>query len=198
MYWNAHKTNKNDRRIVKDLLKAHKDYKNFDEEARTEILKEIRRLVGFSIPEGVLFIIKSYLILPRDIFLAKSTFLSKIVHIPSYHLLTIAENAEVIDELGDTTNTKWTTKQVINTITNAISSKPQSQQISLYKHFDISPHARYARSAEGGWGFKGGTPLLVVRLPFNRRRTLKSFLFLQVKGFHPLKPIYQFAGGRSP
>ena len=62
--WNAHKTTDIDRSIANELLKCLRS-KDYDyPEAKIELQKEIRRLLGFSIPEECLFIIKEYLLLP--------------------------------------------------------------------------------------------------------------------------------------
>jgi hypothetical protein len=71
MYWNAHKTNENDQRIAKELNKCLRS-KDYDyPEAQKELLTEIRYHLGFQLPEECLSIIKSYLLLPRDLFQLK-------------------------------------------------------------------------------------------------------------------------------
>jgi len=87
MYWNAHKTNKNDRRIAKDFMKALRS-KDYDyPEAKIEIQKEIRYRLGFQLPEECLFLVKSYLLLPRDIYQTRLTWWNRQLSIPIVYTL---------------------------------------------------------------------------------------------------------------
>jgi len=88
MYWNAHKTNKNDRRIAKDFMKALRS-KDYDyPEAKIEIQKEIRYRLGFQLPEECLFLVKSYLLLPRKDF----DICYKFSHLPKLEMVRFIEN----------------------------------------------------------------------------------------------------------
>ena len=148
LYWNAHKTTDKDRRMSKDLIRASKDVKNFDDDARREILKEVRRLIGFNMPIECLVIIKSYLLLPRDLFFLKQQFWQYIKPLPCYHLMTILElelgscellssgytiddalkmDSCTIDDFG-----KWDSKLALNMVLTKMNKLPVKEQISTY------------------------------------------------------------------
>jgi hypothetical protein len=66
--WEICRTTKTDRRNARQHLKHIVE---FDEADQIAIRKKVRYLVGFSVPDEVLFIIKSYLLLPRRNYEAK-------------------------------------------------------------------------------------------------------------------------------
>jgi hypothetical protein len=132
--WNAHKTTDIDRRTAKNLMRALRS-KDYDyPEAKIELQKEIRRLLGFSIPEECLFIIKEYLLLPREVFLAKQIFWNYAYDLPGIYLRLIAYN-----ELSDKTITlpkKIKQTDAFKTIIRIADKLPLSENI--YQQLSVS------------------------------------------------------------
>jgi hypothetical protein len=131
--WNAHKTNKNDRRIAKDLLKAFHS-SDFDQDAKKEILTEIRYLLGFKLPEDCLFLVKSYLLLPRDVFLSKQKFWNYAYDLPGLYLRLIA-----YDDLSDhqiTLPKKIKQTDIFKTVISIADKFPSSENI--YQRLSVS------------------------------------------------------------
>lgn len=71
--WEICRTTRADRRNANQNLKHILE---FDEADQIAIRKEVRYLIGFSVPEEVLFIIKSYLLLPRETYEAMMKFVN--------------------------------------------------------------------------------------------------------------------------
>jgi hypothetical protein len=141
--WNAHKTTDIDRRTAKNLMRALRS-KDYDyPEAKIELQKEIRRLLGFSIPEECLFIIKEYLLLPRDVF--KGAYNFRYIQLPAYRVLTIAEEegllvASTYDKQVEFSLFPPPNPVVFNRakqmVVKAINLKPVSERARLYNVFN--------------------------------------------------------------
>jgi hypothetical protein len=85
-----------DRLAAKCLMKHFED---FDQEGRTEIRKQVTFLVGYILPDEVLIIIKSYLLL--DIYIYRHAKMFWTMNIPTYRMITIAENEGLITVLNN-------------------------------------------------------------------------------------------------
>lgn len=81
------RTTKRDTLIATQLLKAYNST-DFDEDAKKELIKEIRFLIGFDLPKECVDIIKQYLLLPRHIYIAKQRFINECIpRVPVIHMI---------------------------------------------------------------------------------------------------------------
>lgn len=79
--WEICRTTQADRRNANQHLKHILE---FDEADQIAIRKEVRYLIGFSVPDEVLFTIKSYLLLPRETYEAMMGFVNMSLTIPEH------------------------------------------------------------------------------------------------------------------
>jgi hypothetical protein len=76
------RTTKQDTKIATQLLKAYNST-DFDEDAKKELIKEVRFLIGFNLPKECVDIIKQYLLLPKNKYVIKKRFIDE--YIPNNH-----------------------------------------------------------------------------------------------------------------
>ena len=126
-----------DRRNAKCLMKHFAD---FDQEGRTEIRKQVTFLVGYILPQEVLIIIKSYLLLDIRIYRRAQVFWT--MNIPIYRMITIAEEQGVPTPVSDKMcgclmprPIPELTKGLPKMIYDAISKLPYDEQIRVYQVF---------------------------------------------------------------
>ena len=142
--WILARTTDADRRNATQHLKHLHE---FDQEGRTEIRKQVAVLVGYILPAEVLIIIKSYLLL--DIYIYRHAKMFWTMNIPTYRMITIAEEEGLITVLNTEINTLVSNDMDNYTVTptpelfkgapkmiyDAISKLPYGEQMRVYKVF---------------------------------------------------------------
>jgi hypothetical protein len=161
--WEICRTTKTDRRNARQHLKHIVE---FDEADQAMIRKQVRYLVGFSVPDEVLFIIKSYLLIDRERYTLIYNFRMMTqapvgcshTHIPRYHLLTLAEENGLIRFDGmfwwEIQPIDGLTKNAVKMIQDAISKRPISEQNRLYKTFTEYGNNWRETVRVAMWGYK--------------------------------------------
>jgi hypothetical protein len=100
-------------------------------EAKIELQKEIRYLLGFQLPENCLFLVKSYLLLPSDIYQTRLTWWTRQLSIP------------IVYTLEDILKTSWrvlpkktSTLQAVRILYKEINT---NKELKRYQRFEVKP-----------------------------------------------------------
>jgi hypothetical protein len=119
------RTTKKDLRIGTDLLNAYNS-NNFDEDAKKELIKEVRYLIGYNkLPKECVDIIKSYMLTPTQRYLEKKDFINNhLLYLsPVYHIIPYIRKVSKIRNIPTECDTLPKLKKLlIKTIDNTNTS----------------------------------------------------------------------------